>query len=103
MTERLQKCLDAGSVAELFPMLSTWEQPELKALLADIEKFYDDSQGSIEKAYKDSLFEPSNFFSKRRGEELDNAYRDNWQSLFSTCAEVASVAMFYLRDGGTVG
>jgi len=98
MTPRLKICVEAGDVLRLFPLLKDWTEDELRALLKDIEAFHDEGTKQIEKAHETEIFKAENFLSKARSRVLDRSVDQAHLDLLAICAEIASVAMFYLGD-----
>lgn len=97
-TERLQKCFDAGSVVDLFPLLKDWPRSELSALLEDIDRYADSANDAIDSAHKEQAFRPEMFFSRKRSEELDKAVHSVAMDIFAMCSEISSVALYYLGN-----
>jgi hypothetical protein len=65
VTERLQKCIDAGEVVELFPLLKEWPEDELKALVNYCGKLHEEFMAEVGVKYKEAVFKPENFLIKR--------------------------------------
>ena len=97
MTERLRKCIDAGGVVELFPLLKDWSEDELKALVEDCNKLHEEFMAEMGLKYKEAVFKPENFFSQTRAKALDDAKKEAFFTSLGICSEVSSVAQFYLE------
>lgn len=98
MTERLQKCIDAGSLMGAARVMSDWPESELRALLEDIETYHGDVEQRINSAFKDVAFKAENFMNADRAKLLDRAVNEARNDNFIMCAEIASVACLYLGD-----
>ena len=96
MSERLQKCFEAGDVTALFPLMREWPESELRALMLDIEDYCKSFDGKMDLAYKELAFKPENFVSTIRSLAVDEAVRDVRMDNEIMCSEIASVALFYL-------
>lgn len=96
MTERLQKCIDAGGIVELFPLLSDWTKDELRALCADIDALYAEQEAAIDKAYTEQVFKIENFFNAQRAETVHQAADDARMNNLAMCSEIYSVALLLL-------
>ena len=96
MTERLRKCIDAGGVVELFPLLKDWPKDELKALVNDCGKLHEEFMAEVGVKYKEAVFKPENFFSQTRAKALDDAKKEAFFTSLGICSEISSVALFYL-------
>ena len=97
MTERLQKCIDAGGVVELFPLLKDWSEDELKALVEDCNKLHEENVDGIERAYKEQVFKPEMFLNRANSKALDEAKKKAYCDSLGICSEISSVAQFYLE------
>jgi hypothetical protein len=98
MTKRLQKCLEAGSIQALFPLLSDWPQDELRALLDDIEECYKAERLRTKALTQKYLFMPENFLNDSNAKailEAEKAANINALAIFS---EIRSVVMHYLPE-----
>lgn len=98
MTDRLQKCIDAGSVEALFPLLKDWPEEELRALLDDIDAHYEQYNQKIDEAYQEHVFKPENFFNKTRSKTLDKVRDEYKMTILIMCSEISSVALYYLGN-----
>lgn len=58
LTPRLQRCIEAGDVFALFPLLKDWPADELRALLKDIEAHYAETQKRIQAVQNELSFKP---------------------------------------------
>jgi hypothetical protein len=96
MTARLQKCLAAGEVLALFPLLRDWPESELRALLDDVAAFHRQSLTALDSGYGGEALKAENFLSPVRSKALDDARDEVAMRLMITCSEIASVAMYYL-------
>lgn len=95
MTDRLKRCLDAGSLMDLFPLLSDWPLDELKELIKDVEKFHEETIRNLESGYKKESLLPQNFFSQERPRALDGFFKPASEHVEIVCSEIISVALFY--------
>ena len=98
MTERLQKCLDAGSVVGLFPLLHDWSRAELEALMADVELFHQELEAKVDCAFRELAFQPQTFFSNQQSQALAQATSEARMHAMIICSEICSVALFYLES-----
>ena len=98
MTERLKKCIEAGGVVNLFPLLKDWTKEELAALCADIDDYHGEQAKAIDEKWKLDAFKTNNFFSKRNSTALDFARDNALIDLVALCSEIYSVALYYLGD-----
>lgn len=90
---RLKKCLELGSVNALFPVLQDWSKAELKALVQDVDLLFDTRLEKINEKVEE--------ISKLEGcspEALERAKQGVTISLLGVCAEISSVALYYLSD-----
>lgn len=97
LTERLKQCLEAGDVLSLFPLLATWTDEELRALVKDVEQLYQDSQSKLEEVHKRESFKLENFFNRERSKAVDQVFGEADLQVFAICAEISSVAQYYLE------
>lgn len=95
MTDRLKRCLDAGSLMDLFPLLSDWPLDELKELVKDVEKFHEETIGNLETGHKTESLLPQNFFSKESSDALDGFFESVSEHVEIVCSEILSVALYY--------
>jgi hypothetical protein len=100
VTERLQKCIDAGEVVELFPLLKEWPEDELKALVNYCGKLHEEFMAEVGVKYKEAVFKPENFFNQTRAKALDEAKKEAFFTSLAICSEVSYVAQFYLERMG---
>lgn len=97
MTDRLKRCIEAGSVVALFPLLRDWPEAELRALIRDARHHYDRGSAEILKAWNRAVFLPEVFFSQSKSKALDEIRREMDSDCFIVCTEICSVATYYLR------
>lgn len=97
-SDLLRKAMDAGNVMALFGVLETWSQADLKQLIIDAENWADTLQGIIDKVHAQLAFRPENFFSKERSKAVDDAVTKQHAEVFVQCAEITSVALFYIKE-----
>jgi hypothetical protein len=102
-SERLKKCISTGSVEALFPLLRDWPKKELKALLKDVETFYDGYMKVVDGRLKKivtrlkGISEPQ----LRLLPPATKAFRrDVAFRLLALCSEISSVALYYLAKKG---
>jgi hypothetical protein len=100
MTERLRKCIDAGDVLALFPLLKDWPDDELVALVADVEAIGQEAESVIDANYRTEAMRVENFFSRERSAAVDQAHRDARMQVFAMASEIISVALYYLGERG---
>lgn len=98
ITPRLQKCLDAGDVLALFPLLKDWPDSELRALLDDIEAYHRAWSELLESTQRIDAMKMENFLSAERSAQLDRLYDAARSGLLALTSEIASVAYYYLGD-----
>lgn len=97
MRELLQQCLNAGEVTALFPLLSNWSKDDLHLLMNEVDDLGKNLIQMIDEQWKEASMKPENFFNREAAKAIDEARDDAKWSIFSTCSEIASVAVFYLE------
>ncbi len=96
-TARLKLCLAQGSVEGLFPMLKDWDVKELQALMDDVEEMQNQTLKAVKKRTEEHLLKPENFFNDKAAEAVLGAGEKASMDVCGMCAEIASVAMYYLE------
>ncbi len=101
LTERVGKCLAAGSVDNLFPLLKDWTQAELRALVEELDASYEASCAGIDEAYGVAAKTPMGRTAagKLGLDAVRNKYKKDVMIVFS---EISSVAQFYLEEKAAV-
>ena len=102
-SERLKKCISTGSVEALFPLLRDWPKKELRALLKDVEAFYDGYMRVVDGRLREiakrleGISEPQLRLLPlaTKAFRRDVAFR-----LLAICSEISSVALYYLAKKG---
>ena len=93
MTTLIEQCLECGSVGALFPVLKGWSIPDLRELLVDLGEFQSGQIAALGKAFE---------CQRIRGEasltQIDRLQDEAAADVAMKCAEIASVALYYLRD-----
>jgi len=97
-SERLKRCIDAGSVECLFPLLSKWSEEELQALVADLDDYYEEVTTEFEATFQREAFRPEVFLNKQASQRLDAAHKQAHLDAMAMCSEIGSVAFYYLKD-----
>ena len=99
-SDRLRKAVAAGSVERLFFVLKDWPIRELKALLRDVNAFYDLTMKRLDDKWQELVFRPEIFLSKKASEVVDAGRDHARRRLLSVCSEISSVALFYVGEKG---
>ncbi len=98
VTERLQKCLDAGGVAELFLLLKDWPHEDLKHLIQDTSDFMVEEHARTAILTHEHLFKMENFFSDLRSSAILKAEAEARDNALAIMTEICSVATYYLPE-----
>jgi hypothetical protein len=97
LTPRIEACLAAGNIDNLFPVLAGWNDSELRALAQELKASYRAMQANLEEAYHDALLRPEYFFTRGGQQLIDHAYRLSKFDLLEIYSEIQSVIEFYLN------
>jgi len=102
-SDRLKRVLAVGETLALFPVLKDWTTEELKALLVDVDAYYDHIMVEIENAWKVKALQPENFFYRGKADAIDKERKDASLGIMATCSEICSVVFYYLGERGEDG
>lgn len=93
---RVKRCVEAGSIEALFPLLKDWPKSELEALIDDIEGLYDEALEKVDGEWARRVMESGNFLDAARGRTLDKSHDDVRFHLLIACSDIQSVALYCL-------
>jgi len=114
---RLRKCLAAGDVLALFPLMRDWSEKELRALLRDVGGFYESSAARIAgrkrrlskelAALRSEMpaaagalasLDPGSFSPEGIQRALDRGEGEVLARLMAICSGISSVAVYYIGE-----
>lgn len=98
LTPRIEACLEAGNVENLFPLLSKWPQEELRLLREDLSRAHRLSMESLDRVYREACILPACLANKEAQKMVDHRFQHERIRLAEVFIEIESVVAHYLKD-----
>ena len=99
-SERLKAVFAVGGTIALFPVLKDWSTVELRALLADVDAYYDFLNAATDAAWQDTVLQVDYFFNRGKSALLDKQFKQMKIEILGMCSEICSVVYYYLNERG---